>query len=453
MRFFSSLVEWPTCLVRFSPISKFHQRSDAHIVTGRKRLFVGSFFLFSIFCLASGFSQTALTIDILNGVLGLISASSVPPAVGMLGSIYEKPSARKNAAFACFSAGNPLGFVMGTILGGLAASLSNWRAAFWLLAAVFFVLTIISIFIVPRDTADKEPLNWQSLKRFDLLGTVLTISGIGMFCAALTLGGTAADGWKTAYVLVLLFLGVALMIAFVFWELWFEWPLIPMDIWKDRNFTLSLGVMMLGFMSFETAVFFMALFFQDVWHMSSLMVAVHLLPMAINGIIVNIVAGLVLHRISNKLLMFIGTIANTVAVLLFALNRESSSYWWFCFVGFTIIVIGADFEFNVANMYVMSSMPVSQQSVAGGIFQTAARLSTSVCFGISTAVFNAVKKDPNMPSYWDPATQPYTATIWVSLAFAILSVCLVPFLTIGTQGGNINEHNDDSPVNEPNEKP
>lgn len=417
---------------------------------GRKSLFVGSFFLFAVFALAAGFAKTPITLDILTGMMGLMSASAVPPASGILGAAYEKPSKRKNAAFACFSAGNPLGFVFGTIFGGIAATLFEWRASFWLIAIIFLALTILGIFTIPKDWTDKEPLTWDTLKRFDIVGTVLTVSGIGMFSAAISLGDTAPQGWKTGYVLALLIVGLFLMVAFVFWEMWFKYPLVPMSIWKDRDFSLSLAVLLLGYMSFVPASFFIALFFQKVWGLSSLETAVRLLPMVISGIAANIVAGLILHKVSNKLLMYIGATSYSIAFLLLALNRTSAPYWAFCFPALCIAVIGADFEFNVANMYVMSSMAPSQQSVASGIFQTVAKLCMTLGFGIATAIFNSVQKHPDLAPHWDKSTQPYTATFWFSFSCGALSLCLVPFLTIGTQGGKAkqvsapSEHSEDA---------
>ena len=392
-------------------------------------------FLFAVFALAAGFAKTPISLDVLTGVMGLMSASAVPPASGILGAAYEKPSKRKNAAFACFSAGNPLGYVFGTIFGGIAANLFNWRASFWLIALIFLGFTILGFFTIPKDWADKEPLNWETFKKFDIVGTLLTVTGIGMFSAAISLGDTASQGWTTGYVLALLIVGVFIMVAFVFWEMWFKYPLVPMSIWKDRNFSLSLGILMLGFMAFTPSSFFIALYFQKVKRLSALDTAVRLLPMVVSGISVNIVAGLTLHKVSNKLLMYIGTASYFIACLLLAVNRYSDSYWAFCFPAFCIIVIGADFEFNVANMYVMSSMPASKQSVASGIFQTVAKLCMTLGFGIATAIFNSVEQNPTLASYWDKATQPYAATFWYSTAAAGLSVCLVPFLTIGTQGG------------------
>lgn len=152
---------------------------------GRKTLFVGSMALFAVFSLAAGFSKTPLQLDILNGVMGLMSAAAVPPAQGMLGNIYERPSKRKNKVFACFSAGNPMGFVFGSIFSGVAVQLFNWRASFFLLAIIYVVVVAIALFTVPVDHTQKEKISMQALRKFDVVGTILTIAGIGMFSAAL----------------------------------------------------------------------------------------------------------------------------------------------------------------------------------------------------------------------------------------------------------------------------
>lgn len=148
-------------------------------------MFIGSMGLFAVFSLAAGFSKTGLTLDILNGIMGIMSASAVPPAQGILGVIYEKPSKRKNHVFACFSAGNPLGFVFGSIFSGVATQIFNWRASFWLLAIIYLVFTVIALFTVPNDTSVKQPLTWETIRKFDVVGVLLTIAGVGMFSASL----------------------------------------------------------------------------------------------------------------------------------------------------------------------------------------------------------------------------------------------------------------------------
>jgi nitrate/nitrite transporter NarK len=87
---------------------------------------------------------------------------------------------------------------------------------------------------------------------------------------------------------------------------------------------------------------------QDVLGYSALEVALHLLPQAIAGILVNVVAAMILHKVSNKLLAGIGAIAYFFAAILLALMKESNAYWPFIFPSLILSVIGADLQFNVA---------------------------------------------------------------------------------------------------------
>ncbi|KAH0077051.1 major facilitator superfamily transporter, partial [Aureobasidium melanogenum] len=277
----------------------------------------------------------------------------------------------------------------------------------------------------------------------DPIGVVLTIAGVGMFCAALSSGDTAPHGWKTSYIIAMLIIGALLIVAFVFWELYYPHPLVPMSIWLDKNFSLLMVVLLLGMMSFSVAEFFLALYMQEVWRWSPLTTAVHLLPMAIMGIIVNVVAAFVMHKISNKALMLTGCLGYLLAFTLIAVNTIHSSYWAFCFPSFLFAVVGADLEFNVANLYVASSMPVHQQSIAGSIVQTITKLCQSVGFGIGTAVFNAVGRSAKVGGRWDVATKPYSAVFWFAVAASGVSIVFAMFLTIGTQGGKEKEVEDE----------
>lgn len=353
----------------------------------------------------------------------------------MLGTIYEYPSKRKNAAFACFSSGNPLGFVFGMLSAGIASQIFSWRASFWFLAIVYFLFTILAAFTIPKDVTEKSPLNIDTFKRFDLLGVFLTIAGTGTFSAGLSLAGDAPHGWRTSYVIALLVIGVLSMVAFVFWELHYPTPLLDLRIFRNRDFSLLLSILLLGFLAFNSASFWVSLYFQRVYHATSIMTAVYLLPMAVAGTLVNVVAGIVLHRVSNKLLMGIATCSFTLAYLLFALNKTSFPYWAMLFTGQIFSVVGVDLEFNVVNMYIVSSLSKEQQSVAGGFFQMTTKLCSTIGLGISTAIYDSVQKNPTKSGYHagDPA-EPYAGTFWFAMAACALSILMVPALTIGTQG-------------------
>jgi hypothetical protein len=82
-------------------------------------------------------------------------------------------------------------------------------------------------------------------------------------------------------------------------------------------------------------------------------------------------------------------------------------------------------------MYVMSSLPSSQQSVAGGVFNTLGKMCVTVGPGIGGGVYTAT-------SVGDAALQevvtPYRMVFLFATAAAGLSILFVPFLTIGKQG-------------------
>lgn len=92
----------------------------------------------------------------------------------------------------------------------------------------------------------------------------------------------------TPYVLVLLILGVFLIVGFVLWEIHFEHPLLPMHIWKDRDFSLIIFILFLSFLAFPESLFWMTLYIQRYWTGSALHVALYVLPAAVVGALVNV---------------------------------------------------------------------------------------------------------------------------------------------------------------------
>ncbi|CAJ2513550.1 Uu.00g016690.m01.CDS01 [Anthostomella pinea] len=399
---------------------------------GRKAMFITGMGSFSAFVLLVAFSQNPFWMLIVCGILGLCSAMVVPPAIGILGAAYTAPSKRKNMAFSAFSSGNPLGFVFGTILCGIATQLSSWRAAFILLCIIWAVFTVFAFWAVPNvENFERAPLRERlgTLKSFDYVGTILTIFGTGMFTAGLTLA--PEDSWSSAHVIALLVVGLALLAFFVYWEKVFPTPLMPPHIWKDRNFSLIIIVVLLGTMSFTATGFWIAFYMQQIQMLSTLMVAVHLLPMAIAGLLWNIVAGRILHRVNNTAIMVFGAACYVAAGLLFSFTGPESNYWAFIFPALVLNVAGADLQYNVANMYVMQSLPRHQQSLAGGIFNVVIRLSNTVVMGVTTAVFSSIEMTP--AGIADPMLK-YTRTFQVCVAFSGASLLFAPFIRLGTQG-------------------
>ncbi|ERF75249.1 hypothetical protein EPUS_00041 [Endocarpon pusillum Z07020] len=369
---------------------------------------------YSACLLIAGFATNPVFLDVFCGLVGLCSAASVPAAIGTLGAAYPRPSRRKNIAFACFSSGNPLGFGAGALLSGFLNRSMPWRASFWTLAVIYGLVAALSWWTVPPENdCSRCSLDFMTLTQLDWLGAIAIIAGLALLLSGITLAAAAPYGWSTNYIVAFISFGIILIIAFVVWQ----------------------AIISFGYAAFSSNMFFLALFLQKIRSMSPLLVAVHLLPQVIGGILVNIIAGLLMHYISNKILISVGAVCYVLAFTLLSVMQEDSSYWAFIFPALCLSVVGADFEFTVTNMYVMSSLPLAQQSVAGGLFNTVMRLSSSVGFAVSTAVFNGLDALGVDESNLSSAYGKYRATFFVSLASSGLSLFLLPFLTLKSQGG------------------
>lgn len=111
-----------------------------------------------------------------------------------------------------------------------------------------------------------------------------------------------------------------------------------------------LGIISVGFTGFPVFSFWIALYFQRVLQLSALMTGVYMLPMAICGFLANVVAALIQHKVSNKLLVGIGALAHVVAYLLAAVQKDGMIYWALSFPALSLCVVGVDFEFIVTNV-------------------------------------------------------------------------------------------------------
>jgi MFS family permease len=116
-----------------------------------------------------------------RGMQGFFTSGSIPAALGILGAAYP-PGRRKNKVFATFSAGNPTGWVVGLLIGGLLTSYASWRWGFRVIAILSAIITAIAFVVIP---ADPPPDPSRRKETIDWLGAIFVVCGIVGICYAL----------------------------------------------------------------------------------------------------------------------------------------------------------------------------------------------------------------------------------------------------------------------------
>ena len=99
------------------------------------------------------------------------------------------------------------------------------------------------------------------------------------------------------------------------------------------------------------------LYMENVMGASPLQVAAWYVPMGAGGCVISIVGACILHLLPGTVLMLIGAGAWVGNSLLFALAPEGANYWAFVFPAMICATMGTDIIYNVANIFITTSLP------------------------------------------------------------------------------------------------
>ncbi|KAG8953759.1 hypothetical protein FRC03_011673 [Tulasnella sp. 419] len=340
-----------------------------------------------IFSIATSFVKGSLSFTIIMAALGLGPAILAPAASGILGSSFP-PGPTKNIAFAMLGAGQPMGYIAGLILGGLLAS--RWHIIYWILGGLAAVLGTTSAFSLPADIR-KQGIK-EGLACFDWVGSLLSIVGATSLIFALADAETAPEGWSTPYISALLPTSVAVIVSFLWWEekreMRSKHALMPLTLWKAKSMGSMVAVLFLSLMSFNTLNYFSTLMYQQVQFISPVRTSIYYLPLAISGIVLNILAGYLIGRLSLLTLIYLGLLGSVGACLAFSLLNPDSNYGLGMF-WVMLLMPGPDLFFSPASILIQNSVSEDKQALAGSIFNGSTRLATSLglalCSALSTA--------------------------------------------------------------------
>lgn len=236
------LILWPAAVYALSAgclLLIFGAIAD---VVGAKRMWITGSFLFMIFTVAIGLAQSAIQLIMFRLVAGAAIAMCLPTAVGLITATFPKGTWR-NTAFAMNGMGNPLGYAVGLVLGGVFTSSVGWRYAYYMMAGINLVLSLASIWSLPAVRNVQEGRKWTTrlAKDIDWIGAVLMSAGLGMLLYVLAMTSSSYRRLEDPQIIVLLALSVVLIGAFPWWMNFQvkrgKPALIPNKVWKNWAFT------------------------------------------------------------------------------------------------------------------------------------------------------------------------------------------------------------------------
>ncbi|MFF4824691.1 MFS transporter [Streptomyces sp. NPDC001312] len=344
---------------------------------GHKRVFVAGLLGFAVASAAAGVAPTAQVLFSARAVQGAFAALLAASALALVATTFTDPRERRKAV-AVFGALGGAGGSLGVVLGGLLTQWAGWRWCL-LVNVPIALLALAGSIWTPRDRA-RRPSG-----RVDVAGAVLGCGGL----TSVVYGCSRAEalGWTSPYVLGALVGGMALLVAFAWWQTRAATPLLPPRLLRDRRRVAALlagGALMMGQLC---VALFLTYYLQTVLSWSAVASGLGFLPISIVTTTTATQLGTrLLPRFGPRVMMTAGLSLAACGLFQFTLLTPESSY--------AANVLPALVTFSVGNgasfLAIMTSATANVPAHDSGIASASVNSAQQVGGSIGSAAFNTV---------------------------------------------------------------
>ncbi|MFD9487984.1 MDR family MFS transporter [Streptomyces sp. NPDC059991] len=350
---------------------------------GRKGAFLSSIVVFLAGSALSGMAQGMGQLIGFRAIQGLGAGGLI---VGVMAIIGELIPPRERGKYQGMMAG-VMGIAMigGPLVGGSITDHLGWRWSFYInlpLGAVALAM-VTTVLHLPKK---------KSKPKIDYLGTVLLTIGITSIVLVTTWGGTEY-AWGSARIMELIALGVASLVGFLFVETKAAEPIVPLHIFRSRNFSLMATIAFItGFVMFG-AVLFLPLYQQSVQGASATNSGLLLLPMLLSMTVVSLFAGRVTTSTGRyKAFPIVGSILMVTGLYLLSTMDTGTTRLT---SGLYMAVLGAGMGclLQITMLVAQNSVEMKDIGVGSSTSTLARTLGSSFGVAIMGALFNSRVQD------------------------------------------------------------
>ncbi|KAI7896467.1 major facilitator superfamily domain-containing protein [Mucor mucedo] len=187
-----------------------------------------------------------------------------------------------------------LGYVVGALVGGVAATNSGWRSVFWM-ALGFCIVALVLVFFAIEGPGSDMTMS-AGFSNVDFIGMFLWTSGVVCLVLALSWGGTTY-AWKSTPIITLLCVAGVLLLAFTVFESKFaKDPIIPRGIFANRSTVLILIAAFCYGGCFQSLMTYVPLYLSVIRQEEAMASNLELLCLVLLACIFNVLTGLVIVK-------------------------------------------------------------------------------------------------------------------------------------------------------------
>jgi EmrB/QacA subfamily drug resistance transporter len=341
---------------------------------GRRRMFLLGLLGFGGASLLCGIAPSVVFLIAARVLQGAAGALLVPESLAIISSSFVLGDRAR--AIGAWSGLAGVATAFGPFLGGWLIDSVSWRLVFLINLPIIAITYLIAV----RHVPESRDLNASSA--VDVRGGAVLAFGLGAVVFALIEG--PAGGWSAGEA-ALAVAGAGALVLFVWLELHTEHPMVPLGIFRSRQFSGANAVTFVVYAALSGVMFLLVVHLQSDLGYDALTAGASLLPVTVIMLVFSPRAGALAQRIGPRLPMTLGPLIVAAGTALFARVEPGTSYWETAFPA--AIVLGAGLALTVAPLTatVLAAVDDDHAGVASAVNNAVARIAGLLAIAVLPA--------------------------------------------------------------------
>ncbi|WP_027497639.1 MULTISPECIES: MFS transporter [Nocardiaceae] len=354
-----------------------------------------------------------------RAAMGVCAAAVFPATLALIINIFTDAKERA-LAIAAWTAMAGFAIAIGPTAGGFLLEHFSWHSVFWINVPVALLVLVAALACVPESRA-------EHVGKYDPVGIVLSLTGITVVVWAII--EAPHNGWLSPASIGGYIAGCVALAAFVWWELRTPSPVLDLNLFRIRRFSLPALAIAVGYFSMFGFLFMITQYFQGVMELTPLQFGVHSLPFAVSIAVGAPLATLIAQRIGTTAVIVFGLVVMSIGMFIAGQVEVETPYLGPVVVSMILMGLGLAIVQGPATESIMSSVTLDEAGAGSAVNDTTREVGGTLgvaVLGSIVASIYTTKVGPRVDAIPDAIMEPYQKAFARETVVSVIEIVKAP---------------------------